>query len=293
MGEESLPWGGTITGDAGPYTDDEWTDVWRKLFQVDRTLQGVLKNYENELEVTGVTSPVSVDTGAALVDGKWYENDASLNVVVPSPVTNPRYDRIVLTKDFAAQTVRVERVAGAEGGGVPALTQTDGVEWQIPLATVYIIVAGNITLTDTREWIKSGIAQVTDRGISLTFHGGSGALPTGVLGGFFLPTAMSVRITGWQVAELAGNTPTCDIDVWVESNPVANGIPTNADSITNGNEIDLAAAAVAVTNEAGIIADGWTREHDGGSLWILNLDTNNTARIITVTIDWETYGDAS
>lgn len=157
MAETSLPWSGTTTGDAGPYSDDTWSDMYRKLFMPDRTLQGVIDNYANELEVTGATSPLSINTGAALVDGKFYENDSSGSVVVPSPAVSTRIDRIVLRKSWSAQTVRITRIEGVEGGGVPALTQNDGTTWDIPLYQASITTGGVITLTDERYFCILGI----------------------------------------------------------------------------------------------------------------------------------------
>jgi hypothetical protein len=156
MAESSLPWAGTATGDAGPYSDDQWSDTWRKLFTSDRTKQGVIQGYGNELAVTGVTSPVAVNTGAAMDDGKFYENTASVNVVIPTPGGATRIDRIVLRKDFAGQTVRITRIAGTEGAGAPAITQTDGTTWDIPLAQVSITTGGVITVTDERTRFKIG-----------------------------------------------------------------------------------------------------------------------------------------
>jgi hypothetical protein len=155
MAESSLPWAGEITGDCGPYSDDQWTDTWRKLFLLDRTTQGVLLGYGNDLVVTGTTSPVAVNTGAAQVDGKFYENTASVNVVIPTPAGATRIDRIVLRKDFAGQTVRITRIAGTEGAGAPALVQTDGTTWDIPIAQASITTGGIITVTDGRVFLSS------------------------------------------------------------------------------------------------------------------------------------------
>ncbi len=153
MAENSLFWAGTATGDAGPYSDDAFSDFVRKTFLQDRTLQGPIQGYLGQLAVTGSTSPVSVATGAALVDGKFYENTASLSVAVPSPVSATRIDRIVLRKSFAAQTVRVARIAGSEGSGTPpAITQTDGTTWDVKLAQVSITTAGIVTITDERSF---------------------------------------------------------------------------------------------------------------------------------------------
>lgn len=159
MTEQSWPWGGIVTGDASlaPYDDDEWSDIWRKMFTKDRATMGVFTNYANKLVTTGAGSPVTVDTGAALVDGKFYENTAALTVAIPTPAVSTRIDRIVLRKDFAAQTVRVTRIAGAEGGGAPAITQNDGVTWDIKLYQVSITTGGAITLTKEYTFLEGDL----------------------------------------------------------------------------------------------------------------------------------------
>ena len=77
MAETSLPFGGTATGDAGPYSDDDWSDAWGSLFTYDRTAQGVVSTlrtgFTGMLEVTNPgTSVIRVANGIALVDGKIY-----------------------------------------------------------------------------------------------------------------------------------------------------------------------------------------------------------------------------
>lgn len=154
MTEFSYPWAGTATGDAGTYSDDQWSDAWRHLLMFDRAASGPIVGVLNELEVTGVTSPVAVATGVALVDGKIYTNDASENVAIPTPTTNPRIDRIVLRKDWSAQTVRITRIAGSEAASpsAPAITQNDGVTWDVSLAQVHVTTGGVVTVTDEREF---------------------------------------------------------------------------------------------------------------------------------------------
>ncbi len=156
MAERSRPWSGIVTGDAGPYSDDQWTDSWASLLGPIIASEGVFRRQTNELNVTGAVSPVSVNTGRALVDGTWYESDVAVAVSVLSPAANPRIDRIVLRKDWALQTVRITRIAGAEGAAPvpPALVQNDGVTWDTPLFQVRIIVAGTITIyADERDFI--------------------------------------------------------------------------------------------------------------------------------------------
>lgn len=160
MTEYSLPWGGEITGDAGPYTDDMWSDMYRDMFQIDRTVESVIRGAENNLEVLGVSSPVSIDTGCAIVDGKYYKSDTSVDIVIPTPAVSTRIDRIVLRKTWATQLVRLHRIAGVEGGGVPALTQVDGTTWDVPLAQVSIVITtGLITITDERVYTTTPFVQ--------------------------------------------------------------------------------------------------------------------------------------
>ena len=153
MTEKSLMWSGTLTGDAGAYSDDDWSDMFRKMFLYDRTTQGIFKNLDNALEVTGVASPVSMASGGALVDGKFYENTAALGVAVSTPAASTRIDRLVLRKNWAAQTVRATLIAGVEGGAAPAITQTDGTTWDIKLAQISIVTGGTITVTDERDFL--------------------------------------------------------------------------------------------------------------------------------------------
>jgi hypothetical protein len=160
MTERSLPWADTNVGDGSlsPYDNDEWSDVWRILFQTDRTAQGPIEDYENELEVTNPAGTnIQVDTGAALVDGKFYESDdaATTTFAIVAPLVATRIDRVVLRKLWAAQTVRAVVLTGVEGGGIPALTQVDGVQWEIPLAYYTITIGSVITLTDEREFSRT------------------------------------------------------------------------------------------------------------------------------------------
>lgn len=161
MTERSWPWPGVTLGDAGPYTSDEWDDMFEMRFGsgvAPYNDRGVIRNWANELEVTdGGVNQADVDTGAALVHGKHYDNDAVVNIVVPSSVGAWREDLICLQSDWVAQTIRITRINNpADGVVYPAPTQTDGVTWEIPLAAVRIDAAGAITqITDLRDYVSS------------------------------------------------------------------------------------------------------------------------------------------
>ncbi len=159
MTEDSILWTTSGTGDGAStgYTQTELIRWLRQSFISDNTDEGVAKNYLNELEVTGVATPVSVDTGAAYVYGFPYWNTASVDVAIPTPTVATRIDRIVLRASWSAQTVRITRIAGTEGGGAPALTQTDGDTWDVPLAQASVTTGGVITVTDERIFVHPNI----------------------------------------------------------------------------------------------------------------------------------------
>jgi len=161
MVEFSIPWAGTIVGDAGPYSDDDWSDMYRKFFSRDRTTQGVLQDYANELEVTSPGAlQVEVDTGAAIVDGKFYETDAVVPLAVVAPGAGDQYYTVMLQKNWIganAQTVRVALygpVVPPPAAPLYGATQVDGTIWEIPLATVRVHHDNTTVVTDTRAFAK-------------------------------------------------------------------------------------------------------------------------------------------
>lgn len=168
MAEISRPWSGIVTGDAGPYSDDQWTDAWKTLLAPVIASQGVFRDQLNDLIVSLplTPSPITLQTGRALVNGIWYESNTNVNVAIPTPAANPRVDRIVLRADWALQTVRITRIAGAEAASPvpPALVQIDGTTWDLPLWQIRITVAAATSVErDEREFIgqyvPTGITQ--------------------------------------------------------------------------------------------------------------------------------------
>lgn len=157
--ERSQFWSGTVTGDASiaPYdADTEFARVLRSIAganAIPTHRSGVFVDDLNELAASGGTSPVAIATGRALVDGTWYENDASVNVAIPTPSASTRIDRIVARKSFSAQTIRITRIAGTEGAGAPAITQSAGVTWDMPICQASITTGGIITILDERNFI--------------------------------------------------------------------------------------------------------------------------------------------
>lgn len=163
MTERSYFWDGLVTGDASlaPYTANTWNDILEVIIQRAAN-QGVVENLLNELLVSGIAVSVSVDTGNAINSGSFYENSLLLSVAIPTPVTDPRIDRIVVRKDWGLQTIRVARIAGTENASptAPALVQIDGSQWDVPLAQARIETTGVIAVTDEREFARTRLALV-------------------------------------------------------------------------------------------------------------------------------------
>lgn len=172
MAEISRFWDGLVTGDAVESPYDAATDFARVIASIadsfGKTNRGGVCNEDNDLEVSGVATPVQVDTGSAIVYGTWYNNSAAVSVAIPTPAAATRIDRIVIRKSWAAQTARITRIAGAEGGAAPAMTQAVGVTWDIPLASVSITTGGVITVTDNRELLGSTLDHTHTGGADLS-----------------------------------------------------------------------------------------------------------------------------
>lgn len=155
MAESSIFWPTGTTGDgASPYTDTQLFAWLRRTFTKNPAAEAVLRGYANELQVTAGSGKVTVGTGAAYVYGIPYENNAALDIAIPTPSSNTRYDRIVLRADWTAKTVRLARLAGTEGGGYPTVTQTPGSIYEVIIANVEVKTSGQITVNNLEPYCQ-------------------------------------------------------------------------------------------------------------------------------------------
>lgn len=241
MTERSRFWDGLTTGDA---TDAPY-DASTKYAAVQSSLAhaagmtnqgGVFPNQLNKLAPTaagGNASPVLVDTGRALVHGQWYENDASISTAIPTPGGATRIDRLVLRKSWASETVRLTLIAGVEGGSEPALTQSLGVTWDIPICSISITTGGVITLTDEREALtgqSSGAADATKTITNERFYANTAASPT-----VHLP---SVVLNGEEHAVAFEGTGTMTLDAGGTTQIFDTALVTSV-SLSPGDVIDV------------------------------------------------------
>ncbi len=179
MTQVSGQWDGQLTGDAAiaPYGQNDVGVHKGAGVLYDRAVQGVLfrndeirikrvnDTYEtcdlsNVLEVTnpaGLT--VRVATGGAIVDGLEAYNTADVDfsttddtTAIQAPGSGSNFYRVVLRKDWSAQTIRLA-VLDVHVVAPVAVTQVDGTTWEISLATVEITSGSVVTVTDTRRFV--------------------------------------------------------------------------------------------------------------------------------------------
>jgi hypothetical protein len=127
----------------------------------DLTAEGVSKGVLNELAVTGVGSPLAVNTGSAICYG-LYVNTASVNLAVSTPSLGTTGGRVILQTNWGGTggasleaRTRLKILINSDGvAAIPALTQAFGTTWEISLYTFTITTGGVITLTDDRTYRK-------------------------------------------------------------------------------------------------------------------------------------------
>jgi hypothetical protein len=148
--DDTSPEGDQVAG----YTQAHWSTAGA-IMAACSGFEGVAPSFLNGLAgtVTGANT-VAINTGGGMVDGKFFLNDASQNVNIPSASGggNTRIDRIVLRADWAGFNVSVTRIAGTDAGSpsAPAITQTSGTTYDILLYQALVDTGGTVTLTDER-----------------------------------------------------------------------------------------------------------------------------------------------
>lgn len=119
--------------------------------------EGVALDYLGELEasVLGVNE-IAINAGGAMVDGRWYLNDASESVNIPSAggSGNTRIDRVVIRCNWSQFKAEIVRIAGVDAADPepPAIESEAGSVYDIKLYQVLVDTSGNIQLTDERVW---------------------------------------------------------------------------------------------------------------------------------------------
>jgi hypothetical protein len=161
MTEYGAPWDGITVGDAtlAPYSAAEWARIWKMMFGNGSAYpnHGVFlgsgdgTNAPLQVTQTAVASSnVQVQVGAALVNGRFYENTAANTIAVTANSSgNARIDTMVLRADYVAQTVRLVIKVGtpAVSPARPTLQQDTSI-WEEPLADI-AVANGFVTISNS------------------------------------------------------------------------------------------------------------------------------------------------
>ena len=241
MSETSRPWQGTSPGDAGPYSSQNWNQLYEFVLgwgtsraNVGPMLSsGTQPNDGLKVQAKSVpTTSIDVLAGSALVQGIGYISTATVSFVIAANGSgNPRIDTVVLRADYALQTVRLAVLQGTPAGSPvsPSLTQSANVLWEIPLADIAasngFATITNANTTPRHEWANAAAGVYLDN----VLNNSGGALTTG-------------DIVVWDTTtDRAVTTTTTNDDIllagaWVGSTP--NGsygrVVTNGIGLVNG-----------------------------------------------------------
>lgn len=157
MTMKSYFWGGVDVGDAGPYDDDEFSEIFRILFDPTVSGDGVVMPYRGDYDSLLVTedtpSRVKVNPGAALVDGKLFTSDSDEFFDLELPGAGQYFYTVAVEKDFAAQTVRLVLLGPEVVGGNLGVRNT-GTLWQNPLSHIIVESTGIVFFYDYREPVR-------------------------------------------------------------------------------------------------------------------------------------------
>ena len=158
MTELSIPWPGKTVGDAGPYTSEQWRELWEAGLEIPQDA-GFL--YPFFPIVSGTPTPISVAPAntdvRAFAFGRYYETDETESLAVSTPAGSTRFDLIVLRQDWALQTTRYAVRQGVEGAGIaPDPVQLLGSTYEIPVSEIEVTTGGAITHRPRLQFVNIG-----------------------------------------------------------------------------------------------------------------------------------------
>jgi hypothetical protein len=146
-------------------------DYWTKMFRYVLGSGVMAVNFDDGLNELNITAPssgmtVNMDSGAAWIQGHYYENDASGVAIGPlAPAEgSTRYDLIVLQCKWGPNAQIMAAIhKGTAGAAAPTPTQQYGVLWELPLAQV-TVAPGTTSIsatmiTDSRKFVGASTAK--------------------------------------------------------------------------------------------------------------------------------------
>lgn len=178
---------GAATGDQQVSYTQAQDSIQQQVLAACHGFEGVAPGYLWSLAgtVTGANA-IAINTGGAIVDGKYYYNGASVPKTISSPSAgNNRIDRVVLRCSWADYTVRITVITGtpAPSPVAPAITQTSGTTYDIMLYQAYVTDGGVVTLTDERQFASVTQAALAVSASKVAWRQGMAASPDWCLAG--------------------------------------------------------------------------------------------------------------
>jgi len=270
--------------DYGPYSGDQWARMFRILHTSDQENdQGVVRGYEDELEVSHIGTTVYVDEGAGLCNGHFMVGVGTpiwSVAVTPPTAGHTRCDYVVMLENntagvYAPGAATMQTPNSADYGGVanqvpefacrlaiikgaedaacpPAIFSQTTALFMIPLAKIEWDVAQAIdTLTDMRHYIHEYDVDILVPAVNGYNSSDDTWLGSGFWLSFLMPDAKDCNLYGhWRVPPeyVRGLT----IDTVVTSNDTGNlwaRLQTKYGALgenTATHNADIVAAAVAV-----------------------------------------------
>ena len=140
------------------------------------------------------------------------------------------------------------------------------------IPTSSIDVSGKITVTGTVDGVD--VSNLANGRITLTIDGGTSAVTTGEKAWVEIPYDCTVT----AVEMTCDTSATVTVDIWKDT--YANFPPTNADSIT-ASAVPTISAGIKSLDET---LTGWTTSVSAGDYLRFNVDANDNATRIVVTL---------
>jgi hypothetical protein len=249
-----------ITDNASTST---YASNWHKLDYTDQVLSVAGKTGAVTLAASDIASGTFDD--ARIAESNVTQHEAAID---HDALTN-----FVADEHVAHSGVTLTAGDGLTGGGTIAANRT----FTVGASTSIIVGADDVqraALTGAIAASQNSNSTTMGGGLQIVIDGGGSTITTGIKGDMRVPFACT--LTGWTL--LADQSGAIVIDVWRDT--LANFPPTDADSITNTNEPEIAASG---TNAEDTDLSNWTDVTlDAGDILRFNVDSVTSHTRVTL-----------
>jgi len=261
------------TTDAGLLSAAKWDEIVANTAKVTNvptalslgTIDGTTVSITSDGGADDVTLPEATTTEAGLLSAaKWNEIVANTAKVtnVPTALSLGTIDAttVSITSDGGADDVTLAE-ADTTNAGLLGADKWD----EIVASTAHISASGS-----SHSLVNASLVST----INFIIDGGGAAITTGIKGDIEIPFACTIN----QVTLLADQSATAVIDIWKDT--YANFAPTVADTITAAA---IPTITAAIKSQDATLT-GWTTAITAGDILRFNVDSNDTAERITLSL---------